>query len=131
MEHAMAETRLRRLGAVVCNAPVTAAKRAAARQVRQRSTETERAVWELLRGRRLDGLKFRRQQVIAGFVVDFYCADRGIAIELDGGVHDQPGMAEADAERSAALLRRGVRVVRIRNKAASIESIRHAIAQVR
>jgi very-short-patch-repair endonuclease len=94
----MPDTRLRNLGPVVRNAPVNEVKRAAARALRQRSTPAEQEMWELVRGRRLDGLKFRRQQVIAGFVVDFDCADLGLAIELDGGVHDREGGPESDAE---------------------------------
>ncbi|MBI5531857.1 MAG: DUF559 domain-containing protein, partial [Deltaproteobacteria bacterium] len=59
-----------------------------ARRMRRSPTDTERRAWAIVRNRRLMGLKFRRQQCICGFVVDLYCACHRIAIELDGGVHD-------------------------------------------
>ena len=61
------------------------------------------------------GLKFRRQQVIAGFIVDFYCASRRLALELDGAPHDHPDHAEHDARRTQALQKRAIHVLRLRN----------------
>ena len=65
------------------------------------------------------GLRFRRQQPIAGFIVDFYCPSLRLAIELDGAVHNTAKQARWDAERDASLERRGIRVVRIRNEDAT------------
>jgi len=62
-------------------------KKQFARQLRQDQTSAEEKVWELLRDKRLLGLKFRRQHVIEGFVVDFYCHEHRLAIEVDGGIH--------------------------------------------
>ena len=61
------------------------------------------------------GLKFRRQKVIAGFIVDFYCASRRLALELDGAPHDHPDHAEHDARRTQALQKRAIHVLRLRN----------------
>jgi very-short-patch-repair endonuclease len=61
------------------------------------------------------GLKFRRQHVIDGFVVDFYCAELRVALEIDGAVHDRREVVEYDAARTEWLKGRAIRVVRIRN----------------
>jgi very-short-patch-repair endonuclease len=95
------------------HAHVSAEKLELARKMRQLPTETEARAWELLRDRRCLGLKFRRQQVIRGFIVDFYCAERRLAIELDGEVH--ASQQEYDQARDAALNAVGVSVVRIAN----------------
>ena len=59
----------------------------AARDLRQRGTPAEELLWDALRNRRLDGLKFRRQHPVGPFVIDFCCPSRQLAIELDGEVH--------------------------------------------
>ena len=100
----------------------------AARQMRHAPTPGEATAWAVLRSRGLDGLKFCRQQVIGGFIVDFYCAEHRIVIEVDGDVHDRNGAADADAERTVALNRIGIQVARIRNESVTEESIRSAIA---
>jgi len=60
-----------------------------ARELRQRQTRAEEALWKALRGRRLDGLKFRRQHPIGRYFADFACEPLRLLVELDGGVHDQ------------------------------------------
>lgn len=82
-----------------------------ARNLRQRHTEAERLLWSRLRGRRLVGLKFRRQHPIAGFVADFACVDHGLVVEVDGGQHDP----DVDATRTLALATAGFRVLRVWN----------------
>lgn len=78
-------------------------------------TSTEVRLWEMLRDRRFADLKFRRQTSLAGVTVDFYCAELGLAIELDGGVH---ALREGeDAERDARLARAGFTVLRFGNEA--------------
>lgn len=84
-------------------------------------------VWSLLRNRRMLGLKFRRQHVIAGFVVDFYCAELRLILEIDGGVHNRPEQAAYDAARAAHLEARGFRVVRIGNAEVSAGTVRRLL----
>jgi very-short-patch-repair endonuclease len=81
--------------------------------MRAAPTTTEAKLWTALRGRRVGGWKFRRQHIIAGYIVDFYCAELWLAIEVDGGVHDE--RRGDDRERDDHLASLGVRVVRIRN----------------
>ena len=71
--------------------------------LRQNSTLAERILWEALRNRTLDGLKFRRQHQLDKFVIDFYCAELKLVIELDGSVHAADEAQFLDREREAAL----------------------------
>jgi very-short-patch-repair endonuclease len=87
---------------------------AAARQLRLHLTPAEKMLWEALRNRQLNGLKFRCQHPVESFIVDFYCPQHRLAIELDGGIHDQ--QVEYDAARTALLNHLGYRVVRFRNQ---------------
>jgi very-short-patch-repair endonuclease len=82
-----------------------------ARQFRGEPTVGERALWQVLKGGAFRGLYFRRQQVMSGFIVDFYCAGARLAIELDGPIHDE--QVAADQERDRALSNIGIRTVRI------------------
>ena len=82
----------------------------AARDLRTGETLAEDLLWEELRGRRLDGMKFRRQHPVGTFVIDFCCVEYRLAIELDGGVHEE--QQEQDAEREAILAAAGYRVIR-------------------
>ncbi len=83
-----------------------------ARDLRRQATPAERALWQLLRKRAL-GTKFRRQHVAFGFIIDFYCPEFGLVIELDGGVHR--AQEAEDLARERALLAHGIVVVRLRN----------------
>ena len=85
-------------------------KRRAAWQMRRAMTPAERLLWQRLRGGGL-GVHFRRQQIIAGFIVDFYCHSAALAVEVDGPVHE----AESDAERDAERAAHGVQVVQFTN----------------
>ena len=76
-------------------------------------TGAEATLWAQLRANRLDGLRFRRQQVIEGFIVDFYCDILRLIIEVDGPIHDV--QFEADREREDALTGRNPRVLRFTN----------------
>lgn len=67
-----------------------------------------------LRANRLRGFQFRRQQVIDGFIVDFYCHAAGLVVEVDGEVHQ--GQAEYDTERDRVLAARGLNILRVRNE---------------
>ena len=101
-----------------------------AKQLRREMTPAERALWMLLRRNALDGFHFRRQQVIEGFIVDFYCDAGKLAIELDGTVHEERW--KRDQSRDKSISGRGVRVLRFSNEAmreseAVIECIREAL----
>jgi len=82
-----------------------------ARRLRRDSTIPERVFWGRLRAGRLGALKWRRQYVIGAYVVDFYCARVGLAIEVDGVTH--VGREEKDAERTRYLRQRGLKVSRV------------------
>ena len=84
------------------------------RELRRNMTLAEKTLWEHLRANRLNGAHFRRQQVIDGRIVDFYCHRHGLVIELDGSVHDN--RAEEDSIRDAKLSERGLNVIRFRNQ---------------
>jgi very-short-patch-repair endonuclease len=77
--------------------------------------------WTLLRNRGVLGLKFRRQHVLHGFIVDFYCASERVVIELEGSVHDGAARRSYDRARGAFLAAAGYRIIRVRNKDVSRE----------
>jgi very-short-patch-repair endonuclease len=87
-------------------------KRNAARALRRNATETEKEMWRLLRDRRLNGLKFRRQTPIGPFVADFASIEHRLIIELDGSQHAD---SSSDARRDAWLAAEGWRVLRFWN----------------
>lgn len=84
------------------------------RELRCDMTPAETIFWQELRGNKL-GVRFRRQQVIAGFIVDFYCHQPELVIELDGSVHQGDEQMENDARRDKALDEMGLRIVRFKN----------------
>jgi len=86
-----------------------------ARELRQRQTEAEKTLWARLRDRQLEGVKFRRQQPIGHYVVDFVSLESRILIEIDGGQHNERGMREKDEERTAWLKREGYHILRFWN----------------
>jgi len=92
---------------------VTRRKRLFAHHLREDATHAEAIVWELLRGRKFGGLKFRRQHVIRGFIVDFYCPELRLAVEIDGEVHML--QRAADVRRDEILGTLGIRTIRIPN----------------
>ena len=87
----------------------------------------ERRAWDLLRNRRMLGLKFRRQHVIAGFIVDFYCAELRLVLEIDGGGHSSGVQSDYDDARTAHLESRGLRVIRIPNDALQEDSLKRLL----
>ena len=84
-----------------------------ARQLRRQMTPAEKRLWAAIRGRRLDGLKFRRQHALGSYIVDFVCSEKRLIIEVDGDVHDE--QMDYDAARTEHLEQYGYRVVRFRN----------------
>ncbi len=86
-----------------------------AKELRQRATDTERMLWAVLRRKNLDGARFRKQQPIGPYVVDFFCSAAKLVVELDGGQHGEIDNQEYDAARTAFLNGLGYRVLRITN----------------
>ncbi len=84
-----------------------------AKQLGRQMTKAETVLWQRLRANRLLGLQFRRQQVIDGFIVDFYCHAMGLVLEIDGGVHAE--QAVYDRQRDQVLTAHGLRVMRFTN----------------
>ena len=77
-------------------------------------TPEERILWSALRRNTLANLHFRRQQIIAGFIADFYCASARLVVELDGASHRASG--EYDAQRDHVFSELGIRTLRISNQ---------------
>ena len=102
---------------------------AAPRALRRRATSAEQVLWNELRGRRLDGLKFRRQHPLGPFIVDFCCVEHRLIVELDGDVHDS--QRDYDDARTKYLAAISYRVIRFTNDEVAndldkiLTSIRH------
>ena len=86
-----------------------------ARELRKHQTPAEEIAWELLRDRRFEGLKFRREHQINNYIADFFCAEHQIDIELDGEIHKSPEVMAKDAVRDAMLRALGFTVLRFPN----------------
>ena len=105
-----------------------------ARELRGEPTDAERALWKHLRRRQIDGHKFRRQQVIGTFIVDFVCLEKRLVVEVDGGQHGDK-QASYDSQRSTWLGSEGYRVVRfwngdvLREPEGVVEVIRRQLAE--
>lgn len=84
-----------------------------ARRLRRDCTDVERKMWRLLHSRHFCGYKFRRQHPLGPYIVDFFCMQQRLVIELDGGQHD--AQREADARRDEWLRSSGYRVLRFWN----------------
>jgi very-short-patch-repair endonuclease len=84
-----------------------------ARALRRSDTPPEQLVWLALRNKQIGGMKFRRQHPIGPFVVDFYCHDVKLVVEVDGMSHDDKVVE--DAARTAFLANQGLRVLRVTN----------------
>ncbi len=102
-------------GKIIRSQNVQPDKLALAKRLRREMTTAERILWKALRRNALDGFHFRRQQVIEGFIVDFYCDAAKLAVELDGSPHVEQW--RDDESRDKAISMRGVRVLRISNEA--------------
>ena len=73
-------------------------------------------MWELLRNKKLNGLKFRRQHPLSNYIADFYCHEKKLVIELDGAIHDTKENMDYDKVRTLHLNEEGIIVVRFRNE---------------
>lgn len=87
-----------------------------ARLLRQKQTKAEKKLWKLLRNRKFEGLKFRRQHPLRSYIVDFFCEEYGIVVELDGSYHNSPEQKEKDRLRDLLLSNLGYKVIRFENK---------------
>ncbi|MEK7377081.1 MAG: DUF559 domain-containing protein [Candidatus Margulisiibacteriota bacterium] len=88
-------------------------KKKFARELRKDQTLAEEQVWKLLRNRRYLEYKFRRQYVVEGFVIDFFCKELKLGIEVDGGIH--LNRKEYDDIRQMIIESEGIRIIRISN----------------
>jgi very-short-patch-repair endonuclease len=94
-----------------------------AKELRKHMTAAENLLWERLRSRRLNDLKFRRQAPLGPFIADFYCSEHRLVVEVDGDVHES--QVEYDQARTEQFESYGYRVIRTSNQEVSenIESV--------
>ena len=86
------------------------------RLLRGAATDAERRLWQHLRAKQAEGYKFRRQHSVGRFVLDFYCADARLAVEVDGNHHAEEPQRHLDEQRTAYLEARGIRVIRFSDR---------------
>src|SRR5262245_50730488 len=86
------------------------------KELRNCLTAAEAVLWQSLKGRQLLGKKFRRQISIGRYIVDFYCAEARLVVELDGERHFSITMDEYETERTLYMEREGLKVIRFENK---------------
>lgn len=99
---------------IVIGQQVTDSKTNAAKIFRRAMTPEEAVLWRELRTNKLAGLHFRRQQIIRGYIVDFYCHAAGLVIEVNGPVHDT--QQEWDTDRERAIVELGLHIIRFTNE---------------
>ena len=102
-----------------------------ARELRRKLSLPEGLLWAALRGRRLDGIRFRRQHPEGPYILDFYCEEAMLAVEVDGAVHEHPDQQAHDARRTEWLGLRGIAVYRIaaRDVLRNLEGVLTSIRQ--
>ena len=102
-----------------------------ARELRKGATHAEHLLWDLLRDRQLLNFKFRRQHPLGHYILDFYCHEAKLAIELDGGQHAEDSQLKYDEKRSAWLKQQGISVLRFWNNDAltNVEGVLQRIAE--
>lgn len=86
-----------------------------ARSLRKNMTEQERRLWQYLRKRSINNLKFRRQYPIGNYIVDFVCIEKKLVIEVDGGQHNQNDNISYDKSRTQYIEKLGYKVIRFWN----------------
>ena len=86
------------------------------RALRKYSTDSEKVLWEILRNRKVAHMKFRRQHYVNGFVLDFYCPEERLGIEIDGGLHKRRRIAEKDEFKARVVKEEGIDLVRFESK---------------
>lgn len=115
---------------VVRNQSINPEKLELARLFRKNPTESEEEVWKLLRNRKIKNLKWRRQQIIDGFIADFYCAELNVVLEIDGSVHDSDEAKEYDGYRTSVFESRGIRTYRLRNEQCDKKHLEELIEKI-
>jgi very-short-patch-repair endonuclease len=91
-------------------------KKERAQDLRRTMTPAENIFWQRVRNRQIAKLKFRRQQVIYGYIVDFYCEELRLCVEIDGPIHGRPRQKLIDRKKDAVLQAIGLRVLRFTNE---------------
>ncbi|MBA2334730.1 MAG: endonuclease domain-containing protein [Blastocatellia bacterium] len=97
-------------------------KRSFRKELRSSLTSAEAALWQILKGSKLDGRKFRRQHSVGKYILDFYCPSEKLAVELDGNSHFSDNARDYDLERRLYLVANGIKVIRFENKRVFDES---------
>jgi very-short-patch-repair endonuclease len=107
-----------------------------ARELRNSMTDSEKRLWYLIRNRQIDGYKFRRQHPVNQFIVDFYCVELKLSIEIDGSIHLNPEQNERDEQRTKIINSLGIIELRFSNEEVNnnstfvIQSLRTSIAKL-
>jgi very-short-patch-repair endonuclease len=98
---------------IVRGQKISAKQLEGAKELRRVMTPSEKILWKCLKANRLNGLHFRRQQIIHGYFADFYCHQHELIVEVDGDIHEY--QQDYDAERETYLISLGFRIVRFKN----------------
>ncbi|MFC1583331.1 endonuclease domain-containing protein [Candidatus Neomarinimicrobiota bacterium] len=103
-----------------------------AKRLRKRQTKSEEMLWQKLRSRRFHGLKFLRQHPVGSSVVDFYCHEKQLAIEIDGPIHDKRDVAERDKARQELIAAYDIRILRFKSEEieSDIEGVMARLARI-
>jgi adenine-specific DNA-methyltransferase len=103
-----------------------------AKELRRNQTNAEAVLWNRLRSSQVNGVKFRRQQPIKNYIVDFVTFEKRLIVELDGSQHDEASMKEKDTKRTAFLESQGFRVIRFwdNDVLSNIDGVLEKIAEV-
>ncbi len=99
-------------------------------QLRRESTPCERILWKQISGRQINGLKFRRQHGFGPYVMDFYCPEIKLCIEVDGTVHESEEAKRRDAERTEFLNSQGIKVFRLQNQEVE-DNVANAVGRIK
>lgn len=99
---------------VVRGQKISPEMRERAKQLRREMTPAEKILWKELRTNKLNGLHFRRQQIVFGYFADFYCHQHALIVEVDGEIHEI--QEEYDKEREEYLMTVGFRIIRFKNE---------------
>lgn len=102
---------------------------ARARDLRKSMTPAEKILWEKLKGKSIEGYKFRRQHPISNYIVDFYFHSAKLVIELDGSIHDLSEQKEYDSGRQYELQELGLKVLRFKNEEV-IKSLEKVLSKI-
>ena len=100
-----------------------------ASELRKRMTPAEKNLWAALRRKQIKGKRFRRQHPVKTFIVDFYCHEHKLVVEVDGGIHDTPEQKEYDKGRTWELEQLGLKVIRF-NNAEVLQNIEDVVEKI-